>query len=176
MRGLIIGRFQPFHNGHMELIHHIARTHSPSTLIIGIGSAQASHTPRDPFTAGERSEMIDAALRFEKVGAYQIVPIPDVDRHSIWVAHVASLVPAFEQAYTSDPLTKMLFGDAGYETPDLPMFNRSTLEGREIRRRMVSGEPWEELVPLPVRSLIAEMDGVGRLKTLAGSPEASRVP
>jgi nicotinamide-nucleotide adenylyltransferase len=158
----------------MDLVHHIVSTYAPSEILIGIGSAQASHTTRDPFTAGERFEMIDTALRFEKVTRFHIVPIADVDRHAVWVAHVASLVPAFEQAYSSDPLTKMLFGDAGYETPELPMFNRSAYEGKEIRRRMAAGEPWEEFVPLPARKLIEEMGGVRRLRTLSGSAEASR--
>lgn len=176
MRGLLVGRFQPFHNGHMELVHHIMRTFRPSALIIGIGSAQASHTLKDPFTAGERFEMIEAALRFEQVGTYHIIPISDLDRHAVWVAHVSSLVPTFEQAYSSDPLTKHLFSEAGYETPDLPIFNRSTYEGSEIRRRMMAGEVWEDLVPLPVSKLIKEMDGVNRLKTLSASREAGRIP
>ena len=59
--GLIIGRFQPFHNGHMEVLRKIFA--ECDHVIIGIGSAQYSHTDKDPFTAGERYHMIAEALR-----------------------------------------------------------------------------------------------------------------
>ncbi|MCK5309571.1 MAG: adenylyltransferase/cytidyltransferase family protein, partial [Thermoplasmata archaeon] len=52
MRGLIIGRFQPFHKGHFEVLKEIAG--QVDKLIIGIGSADESYTFEDPFTAGER--------------------------------------------------------------------------------------------------------------------------
>jgi len=56
IRALYIGRFQPYHNGHHYVINHIAR--EVDELIIGFGSAQMSHEPSDPFTAGERVLMI----------------------------------------------------------------------------------------------------------------------
>ncbi len=173
-RGIYVGRFQPFHNGHMELVRHIMRTFTPSELLVGIGSAQASHTLRNPFTGGERFEMIEAALRSEQFANCRIIPIPDIDRHALWVSYVASLVPPFEQAYSSDPLTRMLFHEAGYETPDLPLFNRGTYEGREVRRRIVAGEAWNDLVPTAVRTVIEEIGGVQRIRLLAQSKEAGR--
>ena len=175
MRGLYIGRFQPFHNGHLELVQHIERTFHPGELLIGIGSAQVSHTPRDPFTAGERFEMVRKALQAERFEDFWPVPIPDVDRHAIWVAHVASLLPPFGQVYSNDPLTVHLFQSAGYEVPRLPFFNRGQYEGTEIRRRMVSGESWEELVPTAVRVYLEEIKGPERVRLLAGSPEAARI-
>jgi nicotinamide-nucleotide adenylyltransferase len=174
-RGIYIGRFQPFHNGHMELLRHVMKTYAPGELLIGIGSAQVSHTLDNPFTAGERFEMVEAVLRAEQVQNCRIVPIPDLDRHALWVSHVVSLVPPFEQAYSSDPLTKMLFSEAGYETPDLPMFNRGMYEGKEIRRRILAKEPWEDLIPTPVRKILEEIQGVERLRLLAGSKEAVRL-
>ena len=40
--GLYVGRFQPFHLGHLEAIKHILK--KVDTVIIAIGSAQYSHT------------------------------------------------------------------------------------------------------------------------------------
>ncbi len=51
---------QPIHKGHMDVIKRILR--EVDEVIIGIGSAQLSHTPKDPFTAGERTMMISKAL------------------------------------------------------------------------------------------------------------------
>jgi nicotinamide-nucleotide adenylyltransferase len=39
---LLIGRFQPFHKGHLQVVKTIAR--DCDDIIIGIGSAQYSHT------------------------------------------------------------------------------------------------------------------------------------
>lgn len=175
MRGLYIGRFQPFHNGHLELIQHIDQTYHPEELLIGIGSAQASHTLRDPFTAGERFEMITRSLKAERFEGFWPVPIPDLDRHAVWVRHVESLLPRFHQVYSNDPLTVHLFQAAGYEVPQLPFFNRGQYEGTEIRRRMVEEEPWEALVPDAVRTFLGEIKGAERVRWLAGSPEAARL-
>ncbi|HIE34115.1 MAG TPA: nicotinamide-nucleotide adenylyltransferase, partial [Candidatus Altiarchaeales archaeon] len=71
---LIIGRFQPFHFGHLKLIEWAAD--SVDYIIIGIGSSQESHTWNNPFTAPERRKMIERSLRTFK--NYQIYEIPDV--------------------------------------------------------------------------------------------------
>jgi nicotinamide-nucleotide adenylyltransferase len=60
-RAFYIGRFQPFHLGHYSVITSIAR--DVDELVIGIGSAQKSHEPKNPFTAGERVMMIRHALK-----------------------------------------------------------------------------------------------------------------
>jgi nicotinamide-nucleotide adenylyltransferase len=54
MRGFYIGRFQPYHNGHQHMVEEIIE--EVDELVLGIGSADASHTVRNPFTAGERWE------------------------------------------------------------------------------------------------------------------------
>lgn len=165
--GLFVGRFQPFHNGHLEVIRSVLRTYRPNELIIGIGSAQTSHTLRDPFTAGERFEMIVRALEFERLEHFWVVPIPDVDRHAIWVSHVASLLPPFEEVYSNDPLTRMLFQQAGYKVPELPFFNRGAFEGTEVRRRMAAHEEWRDLVPLSTRTVLDELGAEERIRLLA---------
>ncbi|MBP7820288.1 MAG: adenylyltransferase/cytidyltransferase family protein, partial [Candidatus Methanofastidiosum sp.] len=52
MRALYIGRFQPFHLGHLHVVKLILN--SSKEIIIAIGSSQVSHTIQNPFTAGER--------------------------------------------------------------------------------------------------------------------------
>jgi nicotinamide-nucleotide adenylyltransferase len=66
VRGLFVGRFQPFHSGHEQLVESIAA--EVEELVIGIGSADASHTRRNPFTAGERLVMISRELPGVDVG------------------------------------------------------------------------------------------------------------
>lgn len=51
VRGILIGRMQPVHNGHIEVIKKTLE--EVDEIVIGIGSAQKSHELKDPFTAGE---------------------------------------------------------------------------------------------------------------------------
>ncbi len=53
---LVLGRFQPVHKGHMEVL--LKCVGECGHLIVGIGSAQSSHLPDNPFTAGERYLML----------------------------------------------------------------------------------------------------------------------
>jgi nicotinamide-nucleotide adenylyltransferase len=165
-RALMIGRFQPFHKGHLEVVRKIAR--ECSSVTIGIGSAQYSHTLENPFTAGERHLMISSALEEDGIENYYLVPVVDINRYAVWVAHVVSMVPPFEVVYTNNPLTRRLFSEAGWDVRDSPMFNRAAYSGTEIRRRIASGEGWEDSVPPGVASAIKAIGGVGRMKDLSG--------
>ncbi|MFA5312994.1 MAG: nicotinamide-nucleotide adenylyltransferase [Methanomassiliicoccales archaeon] len=165
---LLLGRFQPFHKGHLEVVKEIAK--DCDDLIIGIGSAQYSHTLDNPFTAGERHLMISRALREEGLDSYFLVPIVDINRYAIWVSHVVSMVPPFQRVYTNNPLTRRLFEESGYEVSSSPLFNRELYSGTEIRRRIASGGEWKHLVPDAVASVIEEIDGARRLQGLTAQP------
>jgi nicotinamide-nucleotide adenylyltransferase len=162
---LLIGRFQPFHKGHLQVVRSIAK--KCDSLIIGIGSAQYSHTFENPFTAGERHLMISRALKDEGMKEYFLVPIVDINRYAVWVSHVVSLVPPFEVVFSNNNLTRRLFSEAKYEVRDSPMFNREIYSGTEIRRRMSIGEEWIDLVPPAVAKVIGDIDGVNRIRDLA---------
>ncbi|GAB6285708.1 MAG: nicotinamide-nucleotide adenylyltransferase [Methanoregula sp.] len=163
-RGFYIGRFQPYHNGHQTVLERIAQ--SADEIIIGVGSAQLSHTIENPFTAGERLLMITRALASLDCPFY-VIPIEDVQRNALWAAHVRSMAPPFDLCYSSNPLVVRLFREAGIEVQSPAMYERDRHSGTEIRRRMREGEPWEELVPPAVVKVIREIDGVTRLCQIA---------
>ncbi len=171
MRGLLIGRFQPFHKGHVYVIEKILG--EVDELIIAIGSAQLSHTLENPFTAGERLMMVSKGLAENGIKkGYYIIPIPDVNNNSLWVSHVRSHTPPFERVYSGNTLVKRLFKEIGVRVGTPPMFNREEYSGTEIRRRMLEGEPWKHLVPRGVVEVIKEIKGVERMKELARSDKA----
>jgi len=163
-RGFLVGRFQPFHAGHRQLVEAIAE--EVDELVVGIGSADASHTVHNPFTAGERTVMITGAIADVDVRQY-VVPLEDIERNAVWVSHVESMCPPFEVVYSNNPLVIRLFEEAGYEVRDPPMVERGRLRGTLIRERIIDGEPWRDRVPDPVVEAMAEIDGVGRLRDIA---------
>ena len=164
IRGFLVGRFQPFHNGHLQLVESIAE--EVDELVIGIGSAGDSHSVRNPFTAGERVMMITKTLESLDVTTYA-VPIEDLNRNSVWVSHVQSMSPRFDIAYSNNPLVFQLFREAGVEVRQTGMFNREELKGSEIRERMVSDSTWRQFVPESVAETIDEIDGIERLQTVS---------
>ena len=168
-RVLMVGRFQPFHKGHILVIRRMME--SFPSVIIGIGSAQYSHTPENPFTAGERVEMAVESLRAEGIGDFYVVPMEDINEHGRWVAHVESLVPRFRAVASNNPLTARLFHEEGYEVLTTPLYDRKKYSGTEIRRRILAGKPWKGLVPTAVAQIIDEIGGPERIRQIAAKDE-----
>ncbi|HEV8594268.1 MAG TPA: nicotinamide-nucleotide adenylyltransferase [Thermoplasmata archaeon] len=159
---MFVGRFQPFHLGHLDMVKRIVAKHAE--ILIGIGSAQYSHTRENPFTAGERYEMIRRTLDAEKIPRYHIVPIPDTHVHSVWVGHVASLVPKFDVVYTNSPLVVRLFREKGFQVEELPLYKREAYSGTQIRKLIYEGGDWMTYLPKDVGQYILEIDGPQRIR------------
>jgi len=167
-RGLYVGRFQPFHNGHKAVIDGLCE--EVDELIIGIGSAQMSHDLRHPFTAGERVLMIRRALADAKIPLY-IIPLEDIKRNALWVSHVVSMVPPFNAVYTSNPLVIRLFEEAGIPVESPPMYQRASLSGTAIRQKMLEGDDWKPYVPNAAADVIESVGGVERLRDISKTDE-----
>ena len=166
IRGFYIGRFQPYHEGHDAMVERISA--EVDELVVGIGSADQSHTLRNPFTAGERIMMITKALVELDLVTYA-VPIEDLNRNSVWVSHVQSMSPRFDVAFSNNPLVVRLFREAGIEVRQSPMYQREAFEGTEVRERMAADGDWEALVPAAVVEVVEEIDGVDRLRQISES-------
>ena len=164
---LIIGRFQPFHKGHLYGVKYVHRRHEK--FIIGIGSALTSHTLKNPFTAGERLKMIFLTLDEAKIPRtnYYVIPIPDTETHTGWVSIVKSLVPDFDVVYSNDSLTRRLFKEAGYEINDIPLYERRIYSGEEFRKRVIINGDWKEIVSESVAQYLIEAGLLERIKDLA---------
>ncbi len=167
MRALIVGRFQPFHKGHLQAVKEVLS--KCDEVIIVIGSAEESHTLRNPLTASERYQMILSSIPRKDIGRVLIVPVRDVNRYSIWVNHIESYVPPFDVVYSNSPITRSLFSQVGYDVRRTKAYNSKLYSGSEIRRRIVEGGKWRHLVPVPVSSIADELDLGERLKAADGS-------
>ena len=165
-RGVFVGRFQPFHKGHLEVIKKIVK--EVDELVIIVGSSQYSHRLDNPFTAGERITMIRMALEEEgiQLSRIWIIPVPDVHQHALWVSQIVGYSPKFDVAYANEALTRRLFMEAGFRVEPMPLIKREVYFATEIRKRMLAGENWKELVPSSVASFIEEIDGDARLRDL----------
>lgn len=83
---VVIGRFQPLHNGHLILLRQ-ALAAAPLCLMV-IGSAHQARTPKNPFTWEERAQMIRLAVAPEDRSRLVFVPVRDYYDEARWVAAV----------------------------------------------------------------------------------------
>jgi nicotinamide-nucleotide adenylyltransferase len=167
---MIVGRFQPFHLGHFNAIKYSLT--EVDDLIVIIAASQQSHLPDNPFTAGERYDMIHDSLVAEIKDLTRVIIIPanDIKDNGLWVAHLTRLVPKFDVVFTNNPLVGHLFKQAGKEVRSTPLFERKEYNADHIRELMVSGkDTWKKLVPKAVVKVIKEIDGIDRLKIICSS-------
>ncbi len=141
-------------------------------LIILVGSSQESHTLANPFTAGERIEMIRDSLREYAVDLSRIfiIPIPDILMNSVWAYHVSVYTPKFEIVFARNPLVIRIFKEAGYRIEIPPSFNREKYNSTYIRRLIIqNANSWSELVPKSVYNYILKIKGDERLREIVGT-------
>jgi len=169
-RGIFIGRFQPFHLGHIAAIKFAFK--KVDELAIVVGSAQASYESQNPFTAGERISMIKDSLNADSMIDCKktlIIPVPDTNIHSTWTHSVDMLVPNYDIVFTNNTFTGYLFVQRNIEVTEPKLLNRSDLSGTEIRRRMMKNLKWTHLVTEQTQSVIERVGGVERLKKISGT-------
>lgn len=164
MNALFIGRFQPFHLGHLKIINYFKSNYD--IIYIGVGSSQYEHTFENPFSFEERETMITKALDAEGIKNYSIIAIPDIHNPPKWVSHVESITTDFEDVLTNNNITSNLFIEKGYHIQKTPMFDRTELSGKKIRKKILDDEPWNHLVPKEVYSYLTSIQVSKRLKSL----------
>ncbi len=168
----MIGRFQPFHNGHLMLAREALK--ECDELIIAIASAQFNYLEKDPFTAGERVWMIHDALKDEYIDGGKsmiercyILAIPNDENNARWYAHLRSYLPPFHLVYTGNEYVAMLLSKEGMRVKVPRLFNRDEYNASRIRTLMLEGREWRHLVPKAVAKVIDEINGVERLRIIA---------
>jgi len=160
---LFIGRFQPFHVGHLLVVKGMSKV--CGKIIIGIGSSEKKWTEKNPFTAEERRDMIQRALQgVDVIPTFDVnfVNLTDKDDDAEWADHVLETTGKVDQIWTGNDWTKDCFEGKGIEIKDIkevPGF-----DGTEIRKMIKTGGYWEEKVPDEILSSIKAIDGVKRIK------------
>ena len=164
MKALFIGRFQPFHIGHLKIIQEACKKYEK--LIIGIGSSQYSNTFDNPFTSDERKEMIEKSLDFLNIKNYELILIPDIHNPPKWVEHVLDINSNFDVVISNNELTLNLFKKKGFKIEKTPSYNKELYSGKIIRTKISKNEQWEISVPVEVSKYIKNIKGDARIKKI----------
>ncbi|MFW5904135.1 MAG: nicotinamide-nucleotide adenylyltransferase [Candidatus Saliniplasma sp.] len=156
MKGLFIGRFQPFHKGHMAVVEQMAE--ECDSILIGVGSAQKEREVHDPLSGGERETIIREVLENRLSKPFKIYPIPDINCYPAWAHYVKAILPSFDRVYANSSIVLDLFKETRIETVQVEEIKREEYSGTEIRRRILDGEQWKHLVPDEVADYLEEID------------------
>ncbi|MFM8658371.1 MAG: nicotinamide-nucleotide adenylyltransferase [Candidatus Nitrosotenuis sp.] len=164
MDGLLIGRFQPFHLGHLAAVK-FALT-QVEKLYIGIGSSNRFNEKRNPFTPEERREMIELSVEKSELQRCKIYFVPDVNDHAKWTYHVDSIIPKYDVVFSNDDFTHDLYNKRGIKVISVPLKQREILSGTDIRQKIATNQSWSVLVPEGTAKVLAKINAQDRLSKL----------
>lgn len=164
MNALFVGRFQPFHNGHLQLIESISKNYDK--IIIAIGSTQYQNTNQNPFSFYERKYMITKTLKNYNITNFEIFAVPDIHDLSKWVDHVSKIISDFDVVLTNNSLTTQLFKDKGYSVKKTKLYDRNNFSGKNIREKIINGDNFKNLVPEFIYNYLIKINASERLKKI----------
>jgi len=164
MNGLLIGRFQPFHLGHLEAFRFALS--KVEKLWVGLGSSNKPPGKNNPFSAEERKEMILSSIDDSMKNRISIYFIPDLDNHVRWIEKIDTIVPKFDMVFSNDELTKHLYSKRAVQVVPIPFLKRNELSGTNIRDLIISDQKWEHLVPEGTKNFLINTSSNYRLKNL----------
>lgn len=94
---VFIGRFQPFHRGHLHTINEALK--QAHNVIVCLGSSHSPRTVKNPFSAEERIQMISTSLNPEDATRVYYARIIDYKyNENQWIAGVQSVVDKLAQS------------------------------------------------------------------------------
>jgi cytidyltransferase-like protein len=169
---MVHGRFQPFHNGHLEYLSGAAAR--CDELFVGItnpdparikpeASDPLRHLPEsNPWSYVERLLMVEAAaldagLSLECV---HVIPFP-VNEPELWPAYVPDGVTQFIRLFSDWGGTKIeRLRAAGYDVVVLDEGAEKGVSGADVRAALRDGGDWQALVPPGVARVLASLERV----------------
>ncbi len=148
----MIARFKPVHNGHAPILR--AMCDGANEVLIGLGSANL-YDLRNPFTARESKEMIDAVLSNE-YSNYSFVEVKDLFDGPKWRAQVKALFGKLDHFVTANDYVKSLLCEEYNIVHPLEIISeRTPVTGTMVRGALAWGANWQALVPREVSEYIS---------------------
>lgn len=184
--GVIHGRFQVLHLDHLRYVK--AGKARCQNMVIGIANPDPTMTREDPSDPGrshplanpltyfERAWLLRQALVAEGVplSEFAIVPFP-INLPELLPYYVPMDAIFYLTIYDSWGRRKLnLLNSMGLRTEVLweRPANQKGISGKEVRDRMLRGEPWEHLVPESTIVWLKAWEVPRRLRRLAGLEES----
>lgn len=167
--GMVHGRFQPFHLGHLEYVR--MAVERCDQLLVGITNPDPTHVrpeaadphrsapEANPFPYHLRYRMVRTALDDAGIQPFAIVPLP-IHEPELWSHYVPPGTVHLIRLHSpwGEEKCRRLQA-AGFQVEVLPAAEGKTVSGQQVRRLLAAGGAWAELVPRPVAGVLAQTTG-----------------
>lgn len=163
----LVARFRPLHLAHAALLDAVcARAGADGRVLVGIGSANR-YGPRNPFTAGEASVMVEAVLGGRHAN-YALFGVPDLGHGPRWRDLVRELMGPLDLFVTANPYVRDLLAGVyplAHPLDLVPPARRVAVSGEMVRRALArGGDGWRDLVPCEVAAVLERHGLVERFR------------
>ena len=168
---VFVGRFQPFHNGHLEAIKWILGQTGEVSIVIG--SMQEYGQANNPLDFKERKEILEAALKEAGIKNYKIFGLPDFRNNAAWskkLLEVAGLDAGRAVLVSLNDWARESAREIGIEIADHPMFF-DNLSATQVRQTVAAGFEWDKLAPVAVARHLKNNGGLKRIADSQVLPE-----
>lgn len=156
--GLLIGRFQPLHFGHIHLIRESLK--QIETIMIGVGSAQnyQVHSDDNPFSYDLRArmlwDMVHQELWENRIPA--VIPLTDDADDDVWRSIVLKQTGPIDVVVSNNDWVNGIFKRVSIPTLSIPLYRRDLYEGKKIREILKDSETHQEYLPEYVWNILSE--------------------
>ena len=172
---VLIGRFQPFHLGHLFLLE--SALAKADRLLILLGSHRCAPDTRNPWSSEERQEMIRASLPSDLQRRVELIPIRDhLYSDNLWLAEVQQKVLAATDEDDSVLLVGHRKDRSSYYLELFPQWDfeevamRGAIHSSAIREAYFSDSAdgdWSSQVPAAIGTILGNYRQTGRYRWLA---------
>ena len=148
--GVLTGRFQMIHLGHIEMIEKAREI--CEKIIILVGSSQEAGTEKNPFSYEERRDMLKAVFPDDNISVF---PLPDAGfgNHILWGEYILNRVKEYTGTLPDLMITGReerregwFSGPNGMNVAELAVPKSVPLSATQMREWLIHGdkEKWSE--------------------------------
>ena len=164
MKILFIGRFQPFHKGHLKTVLSLAK--KEGIIKIAIGSKQLSFEKRNPFTFEERKEMIEKSLKKENIKNFFVYGLEDKNSDYRWFRELIKTTGKFDVCYSGNKHVKAILLRYKIPIKTIKRPKIKELSGTKIRKLSSENKKVEKFITYETLKVIKKIDGFERIKNI----------
>ena len=144
---VFVGRFQPFHNGHLEAIKWILAQTKGVRIVIG--SMQEFEQADNPLGYADRKRILELALAEAGMKNCAIFGLPDFYNDAAWtqkMLEITGLKAGKTVLVSLNDWAKSCAAKIGIEAAGQPVFC-DNLSATQVRQTIAAGSEWKSLVP-----------------------------
>ena len=162
----VIGRFQPFHKGHKQLIDIALSLDKQGKVVVFIGSASESNTNKNPFNFLQRVEIISSCYTKEELKRLVFVPLLDYKDNKQWLKSIREELISYDMDHIDLKKYYFVCCDKDEETLNsnsllfkikgvrfVPTLNSTLHNSTDIRKQIKAKIPLEDIKELNEKSL-----------------------